>query len=65
MIAGLLGWPLSDDHQDYIPRPAQAAARSGPARGPGQLVPLLDAEFSSRQAWLFPGEQGFLGRSRS
>ena len=48
------------------PGPAQVAARSGPARGQGQPVPLLDAEFSGRQGdRLFPGEQGFLGRSRS
>ena len=65
VITGPLGWPLSDDPQDYIPRPAQAAALAGPARGQGQPAPLLDAEFSGPQVGLFPGEQGFLGRSRS
>ena len=65
VIAGLPGWPLSDDHQDYIPRPAQVAARSGPARGPGHPVPLLDTELSGRQVWLLLGEQGLPGRLRS
>ena len=39
VITGLLGWPLSDGPQGYIPRSAQAAALAGPAGDHRQPAP--------------------------